>query len=63
MRIGNKSKAIFMTRSDTWTTPVYNLKLGMEEEFCVNHCPHKDEVCNGDCKECKEFRKKNSKRK
>lgn len=36
MKIGNKSKAILMTRNDSWNTPIYNLKLGTEEEFCVN---------------------------
>lgn len=60
MKIGNKTKAILMTRSDSWTTPVMTFKSGTEEDFCLN-CTN--ETCKGYCQAFKDFKKKNRKRK
>ena len=60
-KMGIKKRVISMTRSDSWTTnfpPIVSAKDDNEyEEFCTNHCPHKEKPCNGDCKEIREWLK------
>ena len=56
-RMSNTRRAISMTRFDTWTTIEPNIKSETIADFCLNHCPHKETPCNGDCLEMKEFRK------
>lgn len=56
-RMSNTRRAISMTRSDTWTTTEPDIKSGVIADFCVNHCPHPNNPCKGDCPEMREFRK------
>lgn len=56
-RMSNRGRAISMTRSDTWVTSFADSKGNEYEAFCHTHCPHKDEECEGDCPEMKEYRK------
>ncbi len=61
-KIGCKSRAISMTRSDTWTSTEYKPNTSdLFADFCVNKCPHKEIPCKGDCDEMKAFRKANRK--
>lgn len=61
-RMSNVSRAISMTRSDSWTTSSYKVDKDDYKQFCTNHCPHPKNPCNGDCPEMKEFRKNHKKR-
>ena len=58
-KLGNTQKAILITKSDYWTTTIElrRVKKGGEEEFCLKKCPHKNEVCKGNCIELKEYLK------
>lgn len=58
-RMSNIARAISMTRSDSWTTPLEVLKKDDYKQFCYERCPHPDNPCNGDCPEMKAFRKNN----
>lgn len=60
-RMSITSRAISMTRSDTWTTGEHRIKSEILADFCLNQCPHKDTPCKGDCPEMKAFRKKHKK--
>ena len=62
IRMSNKGRVISMTRSETWATIIPNIKSEEKADFCINHCPHKENPCNGDCPEMKEFRKNHRKR-
>ena len=60
VRAGVKSRAISMTRCDTWTSTEYKpCNSDVIADFCVNKCPHKETPCKGDCDEMKAFRKAN----
>lgn len=62
-RIGCKSVAILMTRSDTWTSTEYKSEnTDLFADFCINRCPQKETPCKGDCDEMKAFRKANRNR-
>ena len=61
-KMGDKRRAISMTRSDTWTTVEPCIISEESADFCLNRCPHKDKPCKGDCPEMKDFRKKHKKR-
>lgn len=57
-KMSNRERAISMTRNDSWTTIEPKFKSEIVADFCLNHCPHSDDNCKGDCDEMKEFRKK-----
>lgn len=59
-KMSSVRKAISMTRSDCWTTTAGGYKVNSNKiaDFCLNHCPHQNEKCRGDCQEMKEFRSK-----
>ena len=54
IKIGNRRKAITMTRSDEWFTPLHKNNSTAIADYCLN-CTK--ENCKGDCKELKEFMK------
>ena len=56
-RMSAQRRAISMTRSDTWTTIIPDIKSEAKADFCLNRCPHPNNPCKGDCHEMREFRK------
>ena len=51
-----------MTHSDVQSSLWIGTRTDKEKTFCVDHCPHPNERCKGDCPERRAFAKTNRKR-
>lgn len=61
-KMGIKKQVISMTRSEDWTSLWIGTRTDKIKSFCIDHCPHPDIPCKGDCQERRDFVKVTKKR-
>ena len=61
-KMSNVARVLSMISSDGWTTSFARTKEDAYKQFCIDNCPHKENPCNGTCKEIREWMKNNKRK-